>query len=839
MNGTSRQSGWLTHVLVGTLTSAALTVLALPAASNATATGQRPMAYGQLPLQFEANQGQTDSRVKFVCRGLGYALLLTPTDAVLILRQPKGTHAQVSGASPSPRFPSTVLRLKLIGANPAPEVVGMEELPGKSHYFLGNDPSRWHTDVPTYAKVRYHAVYPGVDLIYYGNQGQLEYDFVVAPGADPNTITLAFQGAKRLHLDAQGDLIVQTPGGPPLRLHKPVVYQDVDGLRQQIAASYVLKRRRQVGVQVAAYDATKPLVVDPVLSYSTYLGGNRFDQALDITVDAAGHAYVTGGTFSTDFPVSNAAQPANGGDRDDVFITKLNTTGSALVYSTYLGGSGGEGGSAITTDAAGNAYVTGTTDSSNFPTTPGAFQPTSSGGVEADAFVTKLSADGSTLQYSTYLGGTHNEVPRGLAVDPDGNAYVGGTTFSGDFPTTHSSLPRGFGDELFVSKLNALGSSLVYSTIFGGDSTDFGDDLAIDASRNAYITGATFSSNFPTTLGAFQPAKAGDFDVFVSKLSADGSSLIYSTHLGGSGTDGNPDLALDASGNAYVTGRTHSLNFPTANALQGANAGGADAFISKLNATGSALIYSTYLGGSGDENVVFPNLTSVRGGYLALDAAGNVTVTGVTTSTNFPTTPNAFQPLQAGLGDVFVATLNATGSALTYSTYLGGSDTDMARAIAVDRMGHAYVTGVTLSQNFPIAAGAFQSVRAADADAFVTKLTVVVEVAIDIKPGSFPNSINLGSGGTVPVAIFSAAIFDATTVDPLTVTLASAPVQLKGKGTPMASFEDVNQDGRQDLVVHVETQALQLSQTDTEAILEGQTAAGALIRGVDTVRVVP
>jgi hypothetical protein len=375
----------------------------LPLAKPDAATKARlSKTYGKLPLHFEANHGQTDGQVKFLSRGRGYVLFLTPTEAVLALKnhqsaissQPSAPNRQRKEPSEAAR---TVLRMKLLGANSAPNVVGLDELPGKSHYFIGDNSKKWRTNIPHYSKVRYEGVYPGVDLLYYGtNQRQLEHDFVIAPGVNPGTIRLGFEGVNRLTLDVQGNLILHVAGGEVIQ-HAPLIYQQIGSVRKAVSGGYVLKGDKQVGFDVAAYDASRPLIIDPPLSYSTYLGGSADDQGLSIAVDAAGNAYVTGGTGSTNFPTTvGAFQPTLDGFGGDAFVTKLNAAGTAFAYSTYLGGSfgdSGDGSNGIAVDAAGNAYVTGETGSTDFPTTVGAFQPTLNG--TGDVFVTKLNATGS------------------------------------------------------------------------------------------------------------------------------------------------------------------------------------------------------------------------------------------------------------------------------------------------------------------------------------------------------------------------------------------------------------------------------------------------------------
>src|SRR5438552_3467713 len=544
--------------------------------------------YGKLPLHFEANQGQTHQDVRFLARGPGYSLYLTAGEAVLVLTKPNPDATQA-------RATPVVVRMSVVGAAPKPLVSGLDELPGKANYLIGN-PAKWRTNVPTYAKVHYRAVYPGIDLVYYGNQRQLEYDFVVSPGADPERIVLGFQGAERLEINAEGELVLHAAGGA-IRQRVPLIYQEIDGVRTKIEGRYVLKDAHRVGFQVAAYDPSRPLVIDPTLVDSTYLGGSGWDYGYGIAVDAAGSAYVTGVTRSTDFPTASPLQATTGGGVEgDAFVTKLDPTGSALVYSTYLGGRGVDYGYGIAVDAAGSAYVTGQTTSTDFPTTIGAFQTTKGGSY--NAFVTKLNPTGSALVYSTYLGGSGGERGFGIAVDAAGNAYVTGTTGSTNFPTTPGAFQT-TGGGVFVSKLDAAGSALLYSTYLGGSGDDRGYGIAVDAAGSAYVTGSADSTDFPT-VNPLQAANGGVGDAFVSKLDATGSALLYSTYLGGSARDAASGIAVDAAGSAYVTGYTISTNFPTMNPLQAAHGGGyTDAFVSKLDAAGTALLYSTYLGGSG------------------------------------------------------------------------------------------------------------------------------------------------------------------------------------------------------------------------------------------------
>src|SRR5713101_5215748 len=632
-------------------------------------------SYGKFPLRFEANQGQADLRVKFLSRGSGYTLFLTSTEAVLALQKPSLTTAAIQryvGNTPGNRRTSSavLLRMKIGGANRIARIEGLESLPGKSSYFIGNDPAKWRTNVPTYAKVRYEGVYPGVDLVYYGNQGQLEYDFVIAPGTNPRTIRLFVVGAERLEASSRGDLVLNTGSGE-VRLQKPVVYQESGNVRKEIAGRYVLRGKHQIGFEVATYDASKPLIIDPLLSYSTYLGGRSDDESNAIAVDSSGNAYVTGSTGSTNFPIKNPLQSAFGGS-SDVFVTKLDPTGSTLIYSTFLGGSVGDVGNAIAVDASGNAYITGFTNSANFPTK----NPLQAAlGGAGDAFVAKLDPTGSALVYLTFLGGTMDVFGNGIAVDSSGNAYATGNTLSTNFPTKNPLQPASGGvRDAFVAKLNAAGSALVYSTYVGGSGEDSGNGIAVDSAGNTYVTGLTRSTNFPTASpfqASCQSCSNGQGNAFVAQLNAAGSALIYSTYLGGSGngTDGDfgNGIAVDASNNAYVTGFTSSPNFPLASPIQAtllpqtctfdyygytytipcSNT----AFVTKLNPSGSALLYSTYLGASGGD---------VESGLsIAVDSASNANayVTG-TANSKFLLTPGTFQASPGGNGDAFVAKID-------------------------------------------------------------------------------------------------------------------------------------------------------------------------------------
>ena len=691
---------------------------AVLSAADQQTTARVSKAYNKLPLRFETNAGQADAQAKFLMRSSGYSLFLTSTETILYLRD-KNKNQQ------------SAIRMKLAGANSEPQIEGVDELPGKSNYFIGKDQSKWRRNVTSYAKVRYRNVYPGIDMIYYGNQQQLEYDLIVVPGADPNLIKLNFDGVKKMNVNGQGDVVLQTSGGDVIQ-RKPVIYQEVDGHRQEVAGRYVRVGKHQVGFKLGAYDRSQPLVIDPVLAYATFLGGAGFlDYATDVVVDAAGNAYVTGGTASTDFPTANPIQPIHGGPpfepipNEDVFIAKLNASGSALIYSTFLGGTSYEHGRGIAIDKDGNAYVVGVTVSQDFPT-KNALQPAladdTPGGDYSDAFVAKVTADGSALVFSTYLGGLRGDAANSVAVDREGNIYLTGYTYSVGFPTKNPLQPALAGDnDVFVTKMKTDGSALIYSTFLGGSGADVysATAIAVDSFGNAYVVGSTESTDFPT-VNPRQATSGGDFDAFVTKLNSRGTALIYSTYLGGTGLDLCSDIAVDAAGNAYLTGITSSANFPTANPLQPVLLGSEDAFVTKLDRTGSALCYSTYLGGTDDD-----------GGYdIAVDSRGRAYITGQTTSTDFPTL-NVVAPMPDALispENAFVTMLNARGSSLVYSTYIGGRGGDYGSGIALDVRGNVYVAGGTGSEDFPITPGAVQptfrgpSIGFVGGDGFVLKI---------------------------------------------------------------------------------------------------------------------
>jgi hypothetical protein len=640
--------------------------------------------YEALPIHFEINTGQTDEQVRFLSRGAGYTLFLTDAEAVFALNpfhaMPKATaHSKVEAATAR-----DVVRMKFIGANAASRIRGIGETPAKSNYFIGNDPRKWRT-ASLYQKVSQDNLYPGVDLLYHGTQGELEYDFIVYPGANPAAIRFGFDGVDQIEIDPGGDLILRL-GDRSIRQHAPVIYQEYEGVRRGISGGYVLDAdNREVSFHIASYDQTRALVIDPVLSYSTYFGGSGYDTGLDIKA-TADSIYLVGYTSSTDFPTARPLQRTSHG-AFDVFVTRLNREGSQLIYSTYLGGSGNDYGYCIAVDRSGSAVLTGITGSMDFPT---AHPLQSNLRGPTDVFVTKLNPAGSELVYSTYLGGTGYDYGFGCVLDPSGNALLTGYTGSFDFPVVRplQPLPGGGGDA-FVAKINATGSELLYSTYLGGVSQDAGVGIAVDPTGDAVLTGYTDSINFPVAR-ALQPKFGGGlYDAFLTRIQQDGSSLVYSTYIGGAADDIASSVAIDRSGNVTVTGSTMSLNFPTFRPLQRSNAGYWDAFVLKTNAVASRLLYSTYLGGSLDD----------YGMGVAVDSAGNAYIVGSTGSINFLTV-GAFQPIPGGGWDAFVTSIESEGSKFIYSSYLGGSGEDSGLMIATDRSTQL-VTGMTNSTNFP------------------------------------------------------------------------------------------------------------------------------------------
>ncbi|MBL8190993.1 MAG: SBBP repeat-containing protein, partial [Acidobacteria bacterium] len=684
-------------------------------------------AFNQLPMNFELNQGQVNDEVKYLSRGHGYQVFLTDSEAVLVLQNADCGDCEGKTSGSQPQTPNA-LRFRLQDAHPT-EITASGLLPGKSNYLIGNDDSRWRTNIPNYSRVEYREAHPGVTMAFYGTQRALEYDFVVAPGVDPSNLAMTVEGAEKIELDDTGDLILHV-GNQRVYHRAPVSYQTLNGKQQPVNSRYVLKGRVengwQIGFEVPSYDRRQPLVIDPVIDFSTFFGGIGSDEGFAIAVDSTGAAYVTGTTYSNNFNTFAPLQTINRGGKFDAFITKINPAGSAIVYSTYLGGSAEDQGRGIAVNANGEAFVAGITNSQDF-NTRNALQPTILGLTE-DAFVTKVNANGTDLLFSTYLGGSNIDQAFGIALESGGDAVIVGSTSSTNFPTRNPVQANNRGNsDAFVTRIKGDGSQLVYSTYLGGSAFDEAYGVALDPGANVYLVGSTASVDF-NTQSPFQANNAGGgSDGFLAKLSSSGTVLVFSTYFGGTGVDVAYGVAVDANLNAYVTGHTFSTDFPTQSPLQANNRGNADAFIARFNLSGTGLIYSTYLGGTlGD-----------FGRGIVVDPGSQPIITGRTASTDF-NTRNPLQATNRGNVDAFVSKLNISGSQLVYSTFLGGTSEDLAFGIALDSTGAVYVTGDTLSTDFNTNAP-LQAANRGGFDAFVTK--------INPAGSALPYSTYLGGSG--------------------------------------------------------------------------------------------
>jgi len=664
------------------------------------AGGIHAASYGKVPLTFES-RGEEPGGQSFVTHVSGRTMAFAASGAVIERPRPGGS-----------RQPQATLRFLGARPNVQPQAAGPQS--GTANYIVGLRPEYWRTNIPLYGKIEYRNLYAGIDLIYYGNQNRLEYDLVLAPGASWRSIRLAFGDAKTVEIDTEGNLKVQTSSGWVTH-GRPVIYQRFRSGRREVSGRYVLRGGHAVGFDIGAHSPGSPLIIDPTLAFVSYLGGSGDDYGHAVAIDSSGCAYTVGETGSAGFPTLGPEQASMAGDTD-VFVTKWNATGTGLVYSTYIGGSNRDAAMGVAVDAAGDAYVTGFTYSGNFPITSGALDTSFVG--ESKAFVLKLNPAGNALIYATFLGGSGNDYGAGIAVDAAGEAHVAGYTASINFPVTKGAFQPSYGGGFydgFLAKLNAAGSALIYATYLGGIADDTAAGVALDPSGNIYVTGQTQSGNFPT-LNPVQ-AISSESDAFVVKINASGQAQ-YSTYLGGTGLNNGTAIAADAAGNAYVTGFTDAPDFPvTSNVVQGVNNGSYDAFVAVLNASGSSILSATYLGGSGQDI-----------GYgIALGGFGNIFIAGSTNSINFPTY-TATQPAYNGGGDAFVAEFNNQLTSLVYATYFGGSGNDVAAGIAADSAGDAYITGWTSSgtssMGLPVTSGAFQPVGSGGMDAFLAKLAV-------------------------------------------------------------------------------------------------------------------
>jgi Beta-propeller repeat/Domain of unknown function DUF11 len=768
----------------------------------ASAKAHTLAAAAKLPIAFEPNQGQTDARTSYIAHGSGYGLSLAANEAVLAL------HGSSSSAA---------VHMQLEGASASPKITAAEPLPGRANYFIGNDSRRWVRNVPTFARVQYSAVYPGIDLVYYGQQGQLEYDFVVGSGADPRQIRMNIAGAQKVSLGADGSLRLKTPVRE-LRWNKPVVYQEVNGQRHAVAGRFELLAKNRVGFALGQYDRNRELIIDPVLAYTTYFGGLGSEINPQVAVDANSDIFLAGTTTSaTNFPIIAGGTPPTINGADAVFISKLDPFASSVQYTTFLSGSGVDSSSGLAVDSAGNAYVAGTTTSPDFPVSTNAFQstPTAPG---AHAFLAKLDPTG-VMAYSSYISGSLTDAAYAVAADNIGNAYVLGSTFSVvDFPTTPSSFqPTSFGATqlFFFSKINTVATtgvlSLASSSFLGGGNSSTPANpaagvscpllpcggITLDTTGNAYIAvGTTFTNIVPIV--AFQSTNHGGSDAYVAKIKSDGTALLLSTYIGGSGNDIANAIAIDPSNNVYITGSTTSTDFPASTTVTPGlpRGSGQDAFVAKLSTpttTTATLTFSSYLGGSGTDT----------GLGIAADTAQNAFVTGSTTSSDFPV-PVGSSPVAAKGTDAFLAKLNTNVaynpsttpiiSPVSSSALLGGSGTDRGTSIVLNPVGAVLVTGDTNSTDFPLIAptgtNPFQTKlnttgSGPNSDAFLATFGPTTDLGLVITPA-------IGSSTITRVGIGNSTTFTFTVTnagpDTSTGAVVTIPVLATASGVSTATF---------------------------------------------------
>jgi hypothetical protein len=710
---------------------------------------------GRLPLSFEPNAGQTNQSVLFTARAGESTFFFARSEVVISIAAQRSAALPLSGGKSNPREVEApegkpkAVRLSFMGAGPNPRVSAGPLLPGTVNYFLGSDPARWHTNLPTYSGITYSGLYPGIELHYEGTQRSLKGTYTLAAEADPAAIRWHYVGAEAVSVDALGNLQVRV-GDAALTEQAPAAWQEINGQRIPVRVAYDLAADNTVGFALGKYDSEHELIIDPTLSYSTFLGGNSADYGFAIDVDGQGSVYVTGAAGSTDFPVVNSIYPPS--PNGDVFVTKINPDATAIVYSSLIGGNSSDVGFGIEVDAAGSAYVTGETWSTDFPLV-NPFDPYR-GAYQSDAFLLKVNPSGSALFYSTYLGGDGADTARDIAVDGDGSAYLTGHTLSINFPLANpfQGTINGYQDG-FVTKFNPSGSALVFSTYLGGFSgIEYSNSIAIDSQRAVYVAGYTASTDFPLH-NPIQPTNHGNDDTFITKFNPPGTSLAYSTYLGGSLNDNQySGLAVDPAGNAYVTGYTGSTDFPVVNAYQSIKGGFDDVFLTKVNATGTAWVYSTYLGG------IFSD-----GHYhtiVAADAQGNAYVGGNTASSDFPLLNNIQTGNIDSADDGFVTKFSPSGQELVYSTRIGGNNgghfynLDHIYGLALDEVGNVYITGETNSPQYPTTSGVFQPTKSGNYDSFISKISAQgpntpTPTVTGTPPTATPTPCNAGANYTV------------------------------------------------------------------------------------------
>jgi len=734
-----------------------------PAPAQAGAVNRNPQFLNQLPsvnIPFIKNEGQVAEEVNFYARTFGGTVFVTKKGEVAYVLTGISEETSRDGKTSSDAESDVwALRETLFGAGKI-EATGMNRSATRANFFIGRDPNKWRTNIATYNSLSLGRIYEGIDLVLRAYGNNVEKVFTVHPGGRVDTIRLKIDGASSLHVNPEGELEIQTGIGP-LRFSTPVAFQDIDGERKSIEVAYDVKGSAY-GFQVGNYDHDYPLIIDPFISYATYLGGGLEDGGYAIDVDGSGNAYVCGWTASDDYPVTNGAfQVDYGGGSEDAFVARLDSSGSTFTYVTYLGGVDRDWATDITVGDAGNAYITGFTSSDNFPTTAGVHDEEFNTSGEPDAFVTKLAPNGN-VDYSTYLGGNGDDRGAAIDIDATGSVYVAGYSQGGgmeQFPTTSGvymqSHPNANYNAGFVTKIDSLGETLTYSTFFGGTGINetMIHGLTVDDTGNAYITGSNWyydtDDTFPTSAGAIQADHIGGSirSGFVTKFNSDGSNFIYSTLLGGSSSDWGQRIAIDTDGNAYVTGRTASDDFPLQTAYQGVFGGGFDAFVSKINIDGTALLYSTYLGGSDSDF-----------GYgIAVDDSSRAVVTGRTSSSNYPTA-NAIADTLAGSEDAYVTQLSEDGSALVFSSYLGGSGA-VGYDLALDASGNAYITGQTDGTGFPLKDPAQTTFGGGTQDAFLAKIAGVGRTWTQVNADGFGDANNTGVQNMV---VFNNRLYVAT-----------------------------------------------------------------------------
>lgn len=694
--------------------------ISLPSVNITTGEVDLMDRFPELSLRFEENQGQTDPRVRFLSRGATNTAFFMSNEVIFTFAEPDDPQSRaLDGVIEDAAVASgaddqvSVIRMKLKGANPDPRSEGVERLPGTISYYLASNATGNLQSIPTFAGIRYFDVYPGIDVVFYGRQGNLEYDFVVSPGADPNNIRLAFAEVDRLEIDSRGHLFANGTAG---RLHQtaPRIYQEINGKKQRIDGAFSLPTANEVGLKIGGYDSNLPLIIDPVLEYTSYFGANGRDYGYGVAIDNQGNAYVAVESASLSFPLDADGNTTNVARQTEAYVIKISPDASQLLYVAYLGGKGFDSAQGIGVDNQGQIVLTGTTTSLDFPLV-NPIQPAYAGGAY-DAFVTKLSADGGSLLYSTYLGGSQDDGARALALGATGDVYIAGETASTDLPGTGSLQSTAAGDyDCFVAGISGSAQPELKLSYLGGTGFDSCRAITVNSSGIAYLTGTTGSDDFPL-IDAIQPNyRTGGRDAFVLALNLDDWSVDYSTYLGGSGDDDARGIAVDPQGAAYITGKTASTDFPMSNAAQPRYQGGDyDVFVAKVAPSGDAVVFATYIGGAKHE----------IGNGIAVDDTGAVYVVGATASTNFPTRI----PIQSGYGggpyDLFVTKLGPSGNLVWFSTFLGGSRNDRGMAVTLDAASNLFVVGHTLSNDFPRAGSTgVQAAPFGNSDTVIAKLS--------------------------------------------------------------------------------------------------------------------